>query len=162
MNKSKPIEAELLPSVDSILRSGTNEVMLNKLVQQKVAEIMAQRDSVVFEPFFRSRQIAYELKRLQTVPEQRKWTVFFDRYGCLLCETRKRIHVGNGMCTQCYARTFNTLQQIIAEGISGETARPSKRALLLDAPQTPGLVPVKDKTLHRRWNKPRAARLRAE
>jgi hypothetical protein len=160
MNKNKPIEAELMPSADMILRAGIDEKTLNRLVQTKVAEIMAERDVIVFEPFFRSRQIAYELKRLQSVPEQRKWTVFFDRYGCLLCETRKRIHTGNGMCDRCYPRIFNTLKQIIAEGIAGEAARPSHRALLQDAPQTPGLVPVKatGSGLHRRWNKRRTTR----
>ena len=83
MHRNNPVEAELMPSADMILRAGVDEKTLNRLVQQKVAEIMAERDVIVFEPFFRSRQIAYELKRLQTVPEQRKWTVYFDRYGCL-------------------------------------------------------------------------------
>jgi len=155
MSKNKPVEAELLPSVDSILRAGTDQATLNRLVQQKVAEIMAERDAVVFEPFFRSRQIAYELKRLQTQPERRKWSVFYDRYGCLICETRTRIHVGNGMCTQCYARTFNTLKQIIAEGMIGKTARPSHNALLQESPkQTPALLPAAS-GVHRRWNKRR-------
>jgi hypothetical protein len=158
MNKNKPIEAELMPSADMILRSGIDEKTLNLLVQTKVAEIMAERDAIVFEPFFRSRQIAYELKRLQTVPEQMKWRTFFERYGCLLCETRKRIHVGNGMCARCYQNTFNTLKQIIREGIAGETARPSSRAsraLLMDSPQAPGLVKMNGGGLHRRWNKRR-------
>jgi hypothetical protein len=155
MSKNKPVEAELLPSVDSILRSGTDQATLNRLVQQKVAEIMAERDSVVFEPFFRSRQIAYELKRLQTQPERRKWSVFFDRYGCLICETRERIHAGNGMCQQCYQRTFQTLKEIIAEGMAGKTARPSHNALLQEAPKpTQTLLPAAS-GVHRRWNKRR-------
>jgi hypothetical protein len=155
MKQNEQVEAELLPSVDSILRRGMDERTLNRLVQQKVAEIMAERDAIVFEPFFRSRQIAYELKRLQTMPEQRKWTVFFDRYGCLICESKKRIHVGNGMCTQCYNRTFQTLKQIIAEGMTGETARPSRRVVLQDAPAQTPLLPSKAVDLHRRWNKHR-------
>ncbi len=126
MKKSNSPAIELIPSPSTILRTGINEAELNRLVQQKVAEIMANRDAVEFEPFFRSRQIAYELKRLQTVPEQQKWSVWFERFGCLICETTERIHVGNGMCTKCYARTFNTLKQIIAEGISGDTARPAR------------------------------------
>jgi hypothetical protein len=126
MNKSKPVEAELIPSVDSILRSGTNEAMLNRLVQQKVAEIMAERDAVIFEPFFRSRQIAYELKWLQSVPEQRKWSVSFERYGCMCCETREQIHAGNGMCNRCHALWFRRLTQIVAEGIKGEPARAAR------------------------------------
>jgi hypothetical protein len=160
MKQNETVEVEILPSMDSILRRGIDERTLNSLVQQKVAEIMAERDAVVFEPFFRSRQIAYELKRLQTMPEQRKWSVWFERYGCLICETRKRIHVGNGMCTQCYQRTFQTLKQIIAEGIAGETARPSRNSLLQGASrQTQALLPS-DSGVHRSWYK-RCKRKRA-
>jgi len=122
MEKSKPVEAELIPSVDSILRLGTNEAMLNRLVQQKVAEIMAERDAMIFEPVFRSRQIAYELKRLQNVPEQRKWSISLERYGCMICETRERIHAGNGMCNRCHALWFRRLTQIVSEGVSGRPA----------------------------------------
>jgi hypothetical protein len=158
MKRNNEVTAELIPSPSTMLRTGVNEAELNKLVQLKVAEIMAERDAVVFEPFFRSRKIAYELKRLQTVPEQRKWTVWFERYGCLLCETRARIHVGNGMCTRCYPSVFNALTQIIAEQMSGETATASTRAIVTghqveDGPTTrTGLLPMK---VHRRWNKRR-------
>src|SRR6266404_5853795 len=124
MNRNDP-EVEIFPSPAAIVRarSGIDKAELDRLVQEKVAEIMAERDAFAFEPFFRSRQIAYELKRLQTIPEQRKWTVFFERYGCLKCETRKLIHIGNGLCRNCYPRIFNTLKQIIAEGLRGEIAR---------------------------------------
>jgi hypothetical protein len=125
MKKRNSSSIELIPSPATVLRAGVNETELNRIVQQKVAEIMAERDAFVFEPFFRSRQVAYELRRLQSVPEQTKWAVYFERHGCLICETRERIHAGNGMCSRCYARTFNTLKQIIAEGMSGESARPA-------------------------------------
>ena len=155
MKQDNAITAELIPSPATMLRTTVNEAELNRLVQVKVAEIMAEREAIVFEPFFRSRKIAYELKRLQTVPEQRKWSVWFERYGCLICETRKRIHVGNGMCTQCYARTFNALTQIIAERMSGDTATASARAVVtgnqaeVDSRARTGLLPMK---VHRRWN----------
>ena len=152
MRKDNPSSIELIPSQSTMLRTGVNEAELNRLVQQKVAEIMADRDAFVFEPFFRSRQIAYELRRLQTVPEQRKWTVYFERYGCLICETQKRIHVGNGMCNACYARTFSTLQQIIAEGMTGETAKP-RQSTPAAGDRTHGLLPIK---VHRLWQKRRA------
>lgn len=137
---------ELIPSASAIVREGIgiDKAELDRLVQEKVAEIMAERDAVVFEPFFRSRQVAYELKRLQAVPEQTKFSVAFERYGCMICETRERIHAGNGLCTGCRALWFRRLAQIIAEGMTGETAKPargtplSERRLLpnrpLDAP----------------------------
>ena len=157
MSKSEKLslEIEILPSRDSTLRAGIDEKTLNRIVQERVAEILADRDALVFEPFFRSRQIAYELRRLQSVPEQQKWSVFFERQGCLVCETRERIHVSNGMCNRCYARTFATLKQIIAEGMNGEPAHPSRRASAAaeSEPAIAGLLPIKSS--HRRWNKPR-------
>jgi Zn-finger nucleic acid-binding protein len=121
---------ELLPSPTAITRarSGVDEAELRRLVKEQVAEIMAGRDAIAFEPFFRSRQVAYELKRLQSVPEQKKFSVAFARYGCMVCETRKTIHAGNGMCPQCRGRWFTRLTQIIAEGMTGETAQPARGA----------------------------------
>jgi len=126
-NETQPgVELILSPSATVRERIGIDKAALDRIVQHKVAEIMAERDAVVFEPFFRSRQIAYELKRLQTVPEQEKWSVRFERLGCLLCQTKKQIHVGCGMCRNCYQRTFQELRQIIAEGITGQPARPAR------------------------------------
>jgi hypothetical protein len=123
-----PLHVELLPSPATIHRESTgfDKAELARLVQEKVAEIMAERDAIIFEPFFRSRQIAYELKRLQNVPEQRKWSVSFERYGCMICETRESIHAGNGMCGSCRNRWFTRLTQIVAEGIKGEPAHKAR------------------------------------
>jgi hypothetical protein len=128
-NETQP-GVELIPSPSTIVRerTGIDNDAIMRLVREKVAEIMAERDAIIFEPFFRSRQIAYELKRLQTMPEQRKWSVRFERLGCLICQTMKGIHVGCGLCQKCYQRTFAELSQIIAEGMTGEPARPARGA----------------------------------
>jgi hypothetical protein len=122
----------------------TDDPAFRDEVRKQVAEVMAERDAVTFEPFFRSRQVSYELKRLQTVPEQRKFSIAFARYGCMICETRERIHAGNGLCTICRALWFRRFAQIIAEGMTGQPATAalgssqSERCLLpnrpLDAP----------------------------
>jgi hypothetical protein len=126
-NETQP-GVELLSSPAAIVResTGVDEAKFHQLVQLKVAEIMAERDAVVFEPFFRSRQVAYELKRLQTIPEQTKFSVAFARYGCMICETRERIHAGNGLCTDCRALWFRRFVQIIAEGMTGDSAKPAR------------------------------------
>jgi len=124
------VEVLVLPSPAEIIRarSGIDKAELDRLVQEKVAEIMADRDAFVFEPFFRSRQIAYELKRLQRVPEQQKFAVSFERYGCMICETRERIHGGHGMCVTCNAKWFRRLTQIVAEGINYQPAQAARGA----------------------------------
>ena len=128
MKKNEPLHVELIPSPATLVRehTGIDKAELERLVQQKVAEIMADRDAFVFEPFFRGRQVAYELQRLQTVSEREKFSVYFERYGCLICETRNTIHAGNGMCGKCHNRVFYRLTQIIAEGIKGEPARSAR------------------------------------
>jgi septum formation inhibitor MinC len=154
MNYTKQPKIELLPSRDSVLRAGVDDKTLTLLVKEKVAEIMADRDAMVFEPFFRSRQVAYELKRLQSVPEQQKWSVHFGRFGCLICQTRKRIYVGNGMCNTCYGKTFNALKQIIGEGVNRAPLISSREA----QESTPGmreLLPVKSLAKRSRRTKKR-------
>jgi hypothetical protein len=120
----KVVRAELLPSAESILRPGVDKGVLDRLVQQKVAEIMAERDAAVLEPFFRSRQIAFEIRRLQTVPEQESWRVFFQRHGCLHCHSDERIHGGCGMCVRCYPRILKEKQTIIRELMETPEPRP--------------------------------------
>jgi len=128
--RNEPLHVELIPSPATLVRerTGLDKAELERIVQQKVAEIMAERDAIVFEPFFRSRQVAYELKRLQTVSEQRKFTIYFERYGCLKCETRNTIHAGNGMCGNCHSRAFYRLTQITAEGIKDQPAQAARGA----------------------------------
>jgi len=114
---------EVLPSPQELLREPMRREEIARLVQQQVAEIMAERDALVFEPFFRSRQVAHELKRLQTVPEQEKFSISYERYGCMICESHATPHAGNGLCQSCRAKWFRRLTQIIGEGIKGEPAQ---------------------------------------
>jgi hypothetical protein len=118
-------QIDILPSPATIVRAqtGHDKAEFERAVRQQVAEIMAERDAVVFEPFFRSRQVAYELKRLMTVPEQEKFSISFERYGCMICETHDVPHAGNGLCRKCRTKWFNRLAQIIGEGVKGESAQ---------------------------------------
>ena len=118
---------DILPSPQELGRALIRRDEIAGLVQEEarrqVAEIMAERDALAFEPFFRTRQVAYELKRLQTVPEQEKFSVYFERYGCIACESHATPHGGNGFCQNCRAIRFRRLTQIIAEGMKGEPAQ---------------------------------------
>ena len=112
-------KTELLPSPAQIAAVQGERQTLDQLVRQRVAEIMAERESLEFEPFFRSRQVANELRRLQTVPEQQKWGLYYERHGCLICERNDRIHAGNGMCPPCHrtiTSRLRTILEALAEG----------------------------------------------
>ena len=105
--------SEAIAIVERVPRANTES--LEALVQQRVAEALAARDEFVFEPFFRSRQVAYEMKRLQTVPERKKWSAFYARHGCLACHTRDESHASNGLCSVCHGRVSRQLKGIMAE-----------------------------------------------
>jgi hypothetical protein len=154
---SKSSRFELLPSPAEIARLPVQRAELDRLVQEKVAEILHARDEFMFEPFFRSRQIAYELKRLQTVTEQNKWQVYFQRFGCLRCGTRERIHVGAGCCDRCYPETYNRLKQIVGEQIKGEVAPLARGQLRVDRLLPPG-APL-DGVHHTRYQRSTKAEL---
>jgi hypothetical protein len=147
----KTAKIDVLPSPHEIQQAPVRRAELERMIQQKVAEIMAERDALVFEPFFRSRQVAYELKRLQTVPEQEKFSVGYERYGCMICESHATPHAGNGLCRSCRAKWFGRYVQIIAEGMKGERAQRARgtaraeRLLPENAPRD---------GVHRTWNQP--------
>jgi len=111
----QPVIEILAPSDAERLRDHQGMKLIDNLVQKKVAEVLAARDQFVFEPFFRSRQEAYEIRRLQTVPERRVWAVRFERHGCLLCKTRERPHGAIGFCAPCYAKVGQELKAIVSE-----------------------------------------------
>jgi hypothetical protein len=123
-NETQPGVEMLFSSTATAPR--TDDPAFRDEVRKQVAEVMAGRDGLAFEPFFRSRQVAYELKRLQSVPEQTKFSVGFARYGCICCGTKEKIHAGNNMCPTCRSLWFRRYVQIIAEGMTGQTARPAR------------------------------------
>jgi hypothetical protein len=114
-NRRRQPDAEIMSSPGMIRRMQVDVGTIQKLVQQQVAEALAQREAAVFEPFFRSRQVAYELRRLQSAPEQKKWSVYYERHGCQQCKRADLIHAGNGYCPRCYSRMGQILKGIIRE-----------------------------------------------
>jgi hypothetical protein len=63
-----------------------------RLVEQKVSEAMSSGSDALFQPWFQPREIAYEIKRRQTVTEQHKWIEYFRKYGCIVCSPIARSH----------------------------------------------------------------------
>ncbi len=65
----------LPPEVQSVALS-LAQAELHTIVQQQLAEALAQKDGILIEPFFRERRIAEEIRRLQFVPERKKWSIY--------------------------------------------------------------------------------------
>lgn len=115
---SRDVELILSPAMQA--QTQVDLGTIQQLVAKQVAEIRVREDSAIFEPFFRSRQVAYELRRLQSIPEQRVHAIRYERYGCMICKTTERIHAGLGMCGRCYGRERALRTRILNDMMSSE------------------------------------------
>ena len=101
---------EVLGPVDPVPNVRAN---LEAFIERKMAEIMGADKTGIFEPFFQPKVIADAIRKLQTVPHQRKWTKYFEEWGCLICEKNDRPHGSLGMCAACHQRTQQRLAAIL-------------------------------------------------
>ena len=76
---------------------------ISRMVEESVREAMSGKGAEL-QPFFGSNEVAYEIKRRQTVHEQNKFSYFFEDWGCMICGTRKKAHRSCGMCLACHTR----------------------------------------------------------
>lgn len=71
-----------------------------------------ETDTCTLGSFFADRERAEMIRRSQTVAERKRWTWYFDRWGCLVCQRRDVPHASNGMCESCRARTYRRLKSV--------------------------------------------------
>ena len=83
--------------------------MITRIVEEKVLEAMTDRSAGDFQPFFQPGPISDEIRRRQTVHEQRKFTYTYQDWGCLCCGTTDRPHRSLWMCGKCYNRAKTRL-----------------------------------------------------
>ena len=118
-NKCSKTRTELLPPARQA--PADMATVIAKMVEQKVAEAMATEAGALFEPFMQSKEVFEEFRKHQTVIEQRKWTYYFEEWGCLVCEQKDRRHQALGMCDACFSRTRS---RMIATLRRANAARP--------------------------------------
>ena len=92
---------EILPHESSSSLLVEQDARLQRLVQEEVARILAQKENNLLQPWFTSPAFAQEVRRQQTVEERFKFADFFEWEGCLRCRKQTPQHAGNGLCLRC-------------------------------------------------------------
>jgi hypothetical protein len=87
---------------------------LDLLIQKRVAEAQASQGAIL-EPWFQSQAVGAEIRRHQSIFHKRKFALYFEKWGCLVCGTKKKDHVSHGMCHTCHLRFFYRLQALEKE-----------------------------------------------
>ena len=90
----------------------TPEGDLDRLIQQKVAEALANQ-AAILEPWFQtSTALAAAIRRHQSIFHKRKFALYFERWGCLVCGTERQPHENHAMCHACLTRFVARLRQL--------------------------------------------------
>jgi DNA-binding XRE family transcriptional regulator len=82
--RTKAVQAKVVPR-DRGQDEAEFKTKVAQFIEQKIAEAMANGSDAQFQPWFQPQEIAYEIKRRQTVTEQQKWVLYFKDWGCIVC-----------------------------------------------------------------------------
>lgn len=119
MPRKKVPTAEIVPALEGALvplqKRESPQEMIERLVRERVDEIMVKLEAGQHEPGFIPRDEADELRRRRDVFERRKWSIYFDKWGCRVCARKNVSHYGTGHCQRCYMVIQSRLKQIKAE-----------------------------------------------
>jgi hypothetical protein len=120
-SKSLTVRAEVLPMKKPATPSEKAEAMLEKIVQRKVAEMMAT-DSIILQPFLQTKRVMTEIRKNQNVIEIRKFPLYLQDWGCLICGRKDNGHAGLAMCPGCYRLVVSRMNITIRRATANRPA----------------------------------------
>jgi hypothetical protein len=120
-SKSLTVRAEVLPMKKRGTPAEEAEAMLNKIVQQKVAELLAA-DSSILQPFMQTRRVSNELRKNQNVIEMLKFRYYMDDWGCHVCGDKNAAHAGLAMCPRCHGLMVSRMMATIRKATANRPA----------------------------------------
>lgn len=91
--------------------------VFTQIIEEKVAEATGGPDAL-FQPFFSGKRMLAEIRKVQSVAEQAKFTYYFERWGCMggCGATAETVaHGGLGFCRTCNRRIRERLRTIVRE-----------------------------------------------
>jgi hypothetical protein len=110
MPRSKKVNAEIIrvqPQMDL--------EALDLLIQKRVAEATASQGAIL-EPWMQtSKALAAAIRRHESIFHKRKFALYFEKWGCLVCGTKKEAHDSHGMCPNCLSKFVHRLKQLEKE-----------------------------------------------
>jgi Zn finger protein HypA/HybF involved in hydrogenase expression len=116
MPRKKNPSVEIMPRSGGALKpklwTANFQATLERIVRERVDEIMANPGSSQFETDFQPKEFAIEIRQNQTVFESRKWRLYFEKWGCRMCSQKTVLHAGSGCCEKCNRLVTQRLIQI--------------------------------------------------
>ncbi|MBZ5562324.1 MAG: hypothetical protein LAP13_07865 [Acidobacteriia bacterium] len=91
-------------TTQSIRPAQTPDDRIKELVDQRVAEVLADPEDLGFGSWFRQRARANEIRRHQTSEDRDLCSRYFAKWGCFCCGKKDAGYGGNMCCARCYVR----------------------------------------------------------
>src|SRR5437879_6228720 len=144
MTRKKQAVIEILPPPSFTLEQVA--ALLGKLAErnippphpeQKPRESLAELSGeVLLEPWFLPKETAFAILRLLPVSHQRKWSHYFEDWGCLRCGRKKVNHFSNGMCMRCRVKVKDRLKASLKKHAQQNVRSPGPLAEIVSAVST--------------------------
>src|ERR1700739_2324416 len=116
MTRKKTPRVEIVPRSEAALvpamPTESPRAMLGRVVRERVDEILAERGADQLDTDFRTREVATEMMRRQTVFERRRWSIYFEKWGCRRCDDTAAIHACSGYGAKCRGLLSQRLAKI--------------------------------------------------
>jgi hypothetical protein len=119
MPRKNTSRVEILSASEAVLvprpTAENLQAAIDRMVRERVDAILAEHGAALLEPDFQSREVSYEIQRRQTVFERRRWSLYFEKWGCRRCDRKTVSHVCGGYCDRCHNLLFGRLVRIKRE-----------------------------------------------
>jgi hypothetical protein len=113
------VNAEIVPTSEAAIvpaaPSANLKVVIESMVRKRVDEILSASGIGEFEPNFRPKEIAQAARQNQDMFERVKWSLYFEKWGCQVCEKKSAAHMHTGHCGTCVNRIQSRLKQLKRE-----------------------------------------------
>lgn len=102
--------AEIVPASLVPARSAAKlTAMIENLVRQRVDEVLSASGVRRLEVDLRPAQAAKVARQKQEMFERVKWVLYFEKWGCRVCERKTVGHESTGHCVRCHHRVISRL-----------------------------------------------------
>jgi hypothetical protein len=120
MPRKQKSRVEIVPRSEAVLvsqrpTSPNLQAAFDRMVLERMTEMMAARGAGQLNPDFQTRESSYEIQRQQTVFERQKGRLYFEKWGCKRCDRKNVSHASNGFCARCQRIIWQRLAQIKIE-----------------------------------------------
>ena len=95
----------------------------------RISERSKGRRLVIFPPWFMSRSVIRQVEVLLPSYYHRRLRHYYDRYGCIRCNSKKGLYGGNGLCLHCIGLVGDRLKRLdekLLKSTQDDSLEPSK------------------------------------